>query len=80
MLPTLGNSGAFKDSLADNKGSREEQGGSPMLDRYLADPPTISEKILLSKLLEQTAKIVEGKVTPTKEPVGECQAMRKNKR
>jgi len=50
-----------------------------MLDRYLANPPTITEKLLLPQPPEQTVEVVEEKVTPTKELVGECEASWENK-
>ncbi|KAH9207261.1 hypothetical protein DL95DRAFT_468813 [Leptodontidium sp. 2 PMI_412] len=55
-------------------GSREKQVGSPMLDKYLADPPTITEKLSPPRLPKETTEVIGDKVNATKGFLGKWQA------
>jgi hypothetical protein len=46
---------------------------SPMLDKYRAKSPTITEKLSLPRAPKETAEVVAEKVKGTKEFLGEWQ-------
>jgi hypothetical protein len=46
-----------------------------MLDRYLAYPPTITEKLSLPHPREHATEVAEDKVTATKEFLWKCEAV-----
>jgi len=54
--------------------SIEKQADSPMLDKYLADPPTITEKLSPPRLPKETSEVTGDKVSAVEKFLGEWQA------
>ncbi|KAL5317271.1 hypothetical protein ACEPPN_014366 [Leptodophora sp. 'Broadleaf-Isolate-01'] len=61
-------------AVSDDAGSVEKQADSPMLDKYLADPPTIAEKLSPPRPPKETTEVVRDKVSATEKFLGEWQA------
>ncbi|KAH6696439.1 hypothetical protein BKA61DRAFT_563492 [Leptodontidium sp. MPI-SDFR-AT-0119] len=60
--------------VSHGSGSREKQVGSPMLDKYLADPPTITEKLSPPQPPKETTEVVGDTANATKCFLGKWQA------
>jgi hypothetical protein len=52
----------------------DTQAGSAMLDKYLADPATITEKISVLPPPEKVAEVVDDKANKMKETLSQWQA------